>query len=354
MNCLRGVNKAGLHREIYFPLMALIDFRGFRLIAISLLPINSNSLIYGTADGGKTVKQSDKTFNAHVRRLAEQIHSQPHRIGNANEHQLAVDIEAHKGTDNKYYMLDFARAFAPEEPDVARLSDRTCSSWFRMLRPELSDRFFAETGKCLSHDALSKWDNNVIHLRNLKHATRLLHHTVLPEVTSVLEAKNMYQYIVLHGTTDLTEEVHKRGVNMRHIGRIRALATSPDVKKLLLSEMAARVLKNELNQRLRKQVELLKVPLSQPYRATALAFLREFLCTSGKAESEATTHFWSVKIKPWLVDSFPTGLSVDELQPTYDLRASLNPMYMIKRFEKLTASMSRNNDSARVREREGA
>jgi len=84
---LRGTIKAGLQKEIYFPLMALIDFRyafhsirskhssltlslslfvcrsGYRLIAISLLPINKKSLIYGTADGGKTVMQSDRKFN---------------------------------------------------------------------------------------------------------------------------------------------------------------------------------------------------------------------------------------------------------------------------------------------------
>ena len=39
-------------KELNFPLMALVDFRGFRLVAISVLPISKKSLIYGSNDAG--------------------------------------------------------------------------------------------------------------------------------------------------------------------------------------------------------------------------------------------------------------------------------------------------------------
>jgi hypothetical protein len=44
-------------------MVVLIDLYGYRLVAISLLPIDRQTLIYGTCDSGKTVYSSDKTFN---------------------------------------------------------------------------------------------------------------------------------------------------------------------------------------------------------------------------------------------------------------------------------------------------
>ena len=45
------------------PMLALVDYMGFRLIAISLLPIQADkTLIYGTRDAGITVKNSDRRF----------------------------------------------------------------------------------------------------------------------------------------------------------------------------------------------------------------------------------------------------------------------------------------------------
>jgi hypothetical protein len=35
--------------------MALVDYKGFRLIAISTLPVSSSTLCYGTCDGGQSI-----------------------------------------------------------------------------------------------------------------------------------------------------------------------------------------------------------------------------------------------------------------------------------------------------------
>jgi hypothetical protein len=52
-------------------MMALIDYKGYRLVAISLLPINNSTLIYGTADAGRTVKSVDQTFNSLMQETAK-------------------------------------------------------------------------------------------------------------------------------------------------------------------------------------------------------------------------------------------------------------------------------------------
>jgi hypothetical protein len=33
--------------DVFLPLMALVDYRGFRLVAMSVLPVNDKTLIYG-------------------------------------------------------------------------------------------------------------------------------------------------------------------------------------------------------------------------------------------------------------------------------------------------------------------
>lgn len=47
--------KAYLNTEVeglHCPFMLLLDYRGYRLIATTTLPIGKNSLVYGSADGG--------------------------------------------------------------------------------------------------------------------------------------------------------------------------------------------------------------------------------------------------------------------------------------------------------------
>ena len=47
-----------------YPLLCIIDYLGFRLIAMSTLPIKGRaSLIYGSMDGGKTVATSPETVD---------------------------------------------------------------------------------------------------------------------------------------------------------------------------------------------------------------------------------------------------------------------------------------------------
>ena len=62
---IEGAAVAGLS----LPLMCYIDFRGFRLIAVPLLPINSETLIYGSADAGKTVHADIEEVNSKMEKL---------------------------------------------------------------------------------------------------------------------------------------------------------------------------------------------------------------------------------------------------------------------------------------------
>ena len=101
--------------DVNVPLMTLIDYRGFRIIAMSVLPINNGTLIYGSCDGGQTVKAEDPVFNRRMRYAAKKLNLAKHVSANTTIY-AAADIEGHRGTDGKYYLLDFSRTFPPVKP----------------------------------------------------------------------------------------------------------------------------------------------------------------------------------------------------------------------------------------------
>jgi len=50
----------------------------------------------------------------------------------------------------------------------------------------------------------------------------------------------------------ITEDMHRHGINMRHLGRVRCLITEEGLRRLLLTEMVARFAKQTLRGKLRK------------------------------------------------------------------------------------------------------
>jgi hypothetical protein len=93
---------------LYFPFMTLMDYRGFRLIATTRLPLSKNSLVYGSADGGATIKKEDPTLNVLMARAAKHIGIKEHVVGVRNQKETLAaptDIEGHVGTDGRRYVL---------------------------------------------------------------------------------------------------------------------------------------------------------------------------------------------------------------------------------------------------------
>lgn len=165
----------GLHTA----LMSLIDFRGHRLIACSVLPISRHTLVYaahsmhiqplgkrarhnlvslphtlllahsyGSADAGQTVHggfnwrsgaarggESSATASKLMQLAGNKLNLKPHvssapglvrkAVAGDTSVDLAVlhapcDIEVHHGTDGQFYVLDTARVFPPDSCVVSR------------------------------------------------------------------------------------------------------------------------------------------------------------------------------------------------------------------------------------------
>jgi len=92
------------------------------IIATALVPIGkTETLIYGSRDAGNTIVASDPEFNSRMEWAAKSLNLAGHSVTAAAppNNKLTiygpVDMEAHRGYDGRYYLLDLARLF-PAEP----------------------------------------------------------------------------------------------------------------------------------------------------------------------------------------------------------------------------------------------
>lgn len=80
-------------RDLRFPLMALIDYRGFRMTAQAYLPLGPNSLRYGSSDAGRTIHKDDPTMNELIKQAAEILNIRSHAVGSSSSSVLASAAE---------------------------------------------------------------------------------------------------------------------------------------------------------------------------------------------------------------------------------------------------------------------
>ncbi len=66
------------------------------MVAVTLVPIDKRTLIYGSADAGKTVFTGDEVLNAQLQKSAEILNLKSHFVGHKKTLHSAADLEGHK------------------------------------------------------------------------------------------------------------------------------------------------------------------------------------------------------------------------------------------------------------------
>lgn len=130
---LRGLNYLlACDSALFFPMMVrdnfrayvatdspevLCDYRGFRMIAESIVPIEPDSLVYGSSTGGRVVRNEDPIVDSEMKSVGLKLNLLPHLVGGKLIH-TAADLEVHRSArDGKYYAVDFSRVF-PRAPSL--------------------------------------------------------------------------------------------------------------------------------------------------------------------------------------------------------------------------------------------
>ncbi len=273
------------------PLQSIIDYRGFRLTAMSILPLNLRQQpVMGTADGGLTVHGGDKPLMDIVKGCADRLNLKEHEVGKATLY-FGCDVEGHKGIDGKYYFLDFARVFPPEHPGcTSHLVRDTKSIFYRLLRPE----FVRSYPNKLSPDACSAFSAEdplaMEQMRDIQLATQdLIGNRIVGYVEELHHRGSMMNY-------SFSKHMHRWGINMRHLGLVRnhlLKRSTKDINDACLVEIISRVLKNLLRSDYRMLLHGDGISAENAFIEVTVEFLNLVSCASPKVLSKV---FWDSRL----------------------------------------------------------
>eukprot|EP01125_Pyxidicula_operculata_P022245 TRINITY_DN898_c1_g1_i1.p1 TRINITY_DN898_c1_g1~~TRINITY_DN898_c1_g1_i1.p1 ORF type:complete len:1793 (+),score=365.55 TRINITY_DN898_c1_g1_i1:43-5379(+) len=282
--------------NLHFPLMTVIHHRGWCLSAMSILPLGSDTLKYGSSDGGRTIV-ADETISEIMKDVG--------RLLNLREHVCSDksiigpgDIEVHLGKDNRYYVIDFGRLMPPEAP-LKSLKRPGRPIFYDLLRPV----FVQQYSKPLCSDAFSGWlqfdpDKKELN-KDVKNATKYLYNDKIPRFVTTLQSYMEPDQFI--------SQIHKYGINCRHMGSLRkCLITYGRIErlgisapwqnsysnnsnvpsifdpikyfiKMIMTECVSRTMKNELREILRHKMKQLKIATEDPYREAAYLYFKDRL-----------------------------------------------------------------------------
>lgn len=317
---------------LHLPLMVLIDYRGYRLTALSLLPIDKSTLVYGSDDAGATVHNKLRLFASKMEQISSMLNLMGHNVHGTKINGPA-DLEGHRGHDGRLYLLDFSRVFPPEAPAPGAADPKAI--FHRLLRPELVKR----SDIPLSSDAFSKFQKDDPREKALNEqvdvVTRMLFEEIIPQFAlSLSESAAAAEFD--EGT--LVGSIHRAGINVRHMGRLRShVVDAPQVRRLLLSDMCARCIKVLVRAVMREQMKEYHLPAVEPYTAVVvyvynLVFGWGFESAMFWRHSSAKIPLppsisGNVPIRPIKVllgEKFAQSLDATELAPDMDLRDAVD------------------------------
>eukprot|EP01125_Pyxidicula_operculata_P004215 TRINITY_DN1624_c0_g1_i3.p1 TRINITY_DN1624_c0_g1~~TRINITY_DN1624_c0_g1_i3.p1 ORF type:complete len:788 (+),score=138.75 TRINITY_DN1624_c0_g1_i3:44-2407(+) len=269
---------------ISLPLMTLVDYMGFRLIAQSLLPISNDTLVYGSSDGGHTVYHDNKEVNESMKKLAESMYLKSHMGGvhweTAKMIEFPTDIEVHIGRDGRRYMVDFARICPPTKVE----EDPKTSYLYRQFRPE----FLKIYSTPLSSDAFTKfqkYEKDKSTEADIREATQYLLNWIIPDFC----LKYPKQLLKTISFDDLNYMIHQNGINIRYLAVVAKLLPSPYQKYFAYTEMVARAIKNHIREELRIVKQLHKALDSRTYHEVVIKCFNNVL---GNTSPQESSNFW--------------------------------------------------------------
>jgi hypothetical protein len=329
--------------------MALVNYLGFCLIAISVLPVDKSTIKYGSCDAGNTMHFDNMELYAKIKEGCQKLNLKPHKSGlepkSTDPDQYGPgDIEGHLGKDGRFYMLDFARLMPPECPLPNQIIEKG-SLFFKLLRPELV------RGNCvpLSSDALTRWGmgdpHRMSHNKEVLEATIRLRTDVISRFAGQLalpqSEMELSKSSAITFSDSICHRLHGAGINLRHLGLVRRRSTNSTVQSLLLVEMLARIFKCKLNEKLRRAITS-DVGVAFEKCRTLVAHTLA-LCLSIGDNTTKMNQFWLMKLKSILEIKFPGGLSEEEQSESHDFRIVLTSNYgfreiLLSRFLTLTGT----------------
>eukprot|EP01129_Flabellula_baltica_P006720 TRINITY_DN2547_c0_g1_i1.p1 TRINITY_DN2547_c0_g1~~TRINITY_DN2547_c0_g1_i1.p1 ORF type:complete len:1090 (-),score=209.80 TRINITY_DN2547_c0_g1_i1:219-3488(-) len=291
-------------KNLRLPLMSTYSYLGVVICAVSLLPIQSSTLVYGTEDGGKTIYDGtgDDILLRNVELLSKTFNYGSHPVysgGSVSHISLAADVEIHK-VKEQYYILDLGRFFPSNDP---------CNPFSHLFRPEAL-RLYMDRNNPLSCDAFSGFgtvDHEIWNERSLNFIERL----------HEFGEKNILKQFLEKNTVDIPDLFHTNGMNLRFMGIVRKniYNDGDSLEQLILKEMILRSVKTLLLLSLNNMMKKHVLPVENIYKDKIIKFYEK--CKIG-------SKFWrSTELKKMIQTKYRNSLFPFEEDPDYDILDSI-------------------------------
>lgn len=95
------------------------------------------------------------------------------------------------------------------------------------------------------------------------------------------------------------KEMHRRGINMRHLGLVWVLLNSNALRKLFFTEMSMRIAKSTFRALMREAMEVIQLSTEEPYYRTAVEYIN--LLFGNTSESQ---QYWNNEMKQSIIATY--------------------------------------------------
>eukprot|EP00271_Cylindrocystis_brebissonii_P000725 TRINITY_DN10955_c0_g1_i1.p1 TRINITY_DN10955_c0_g1~~TRINITY_DN10955_c0_g1_i1.p1 ORF type:complete len:1987 (+),score=538.25 TRINITY_DN10955_c0_g1_i1:283-6243(+) len=313
---LNSLDISGLHTLG----MAIVDYRGHRVIAQSIIPgilygDKNQALKYGSVDSGKNIKWNEE-FHKKVLEVGNDLHLKEHEVKDGEEAvvKLAIPVESKGilGSDDRRYLLDLVR-LTPRDANYKGQGSRLCA-----IRPELLEEYCKEEEVkqwMKSHEGEERPSDEKLHELRAKGELPVgpplkFNPNVFTDFKVVGDPKEIEadeaavtaigQYVLdtaipgfitkcrsldaspMDGQT-LTDALHSCGINLRYLGKVSKAVEGKlgHIYELCVTEMVVRSCKHVLK-------AVLRETLDQDVGGAIAHFINCFLGISGTTLFEAS------------------------------------------------------------------
>jgi hypothetical protein len=246
-------------KRLNVPLIATIDYFGFRVLAVSKLQCEEISFtdegdlrkikedfVHGVMENGQTFVNKSKTASALLKAAGSKLNLMEHELRGfkdivSSRTSCSAEIKVYRTSDDQYYACDFWLAMPAEHPDYTPhlpIVPRRQSVFWRLLRPELLKFCQQPLSPNAFNELTGGSKDHLQQIESLAKATEYLVQEVIPVYLNSLSKRDLVLPLSQGFGIDIASELHCRGINIRHLGYMRSslYRTLPGFVKLFFNE----------------------------------------------------------------------------------------------------------------------
>ena len=304
----RGVD--GSNRNLFTLLMAIVDYKGFRIVAHADIPDKKNVTSLHDLNP-KRILINEQALEA-TQLVGKSLNLKSHTVQVNDDRRVRVYLSAtvevskfnkiHSNTVRNQNYLATLRDIFPPDANFCRNGD-----YFK-FRPEFLQAY--STSLCAdAFSPMSGGSKKEIDVNNdeCMQAARFLRENWIPGFVKNLDNMELCPF----DSESLTRSMHQKGINMRYLGYVCTISTIPFVRSLVLVEMVARACKELYRTRFRGAILHFRsvgaTAVNEQLTSYATTFFAAILGFSDKSKS-----MLDGKIAPKIKEKFNYDISSEE------------------------------------------